>query len=154
MQTTNVAFFPLFFEDAPLLSFVVTYPKILCTPKKEEREKMATSRGIDSNFCRPRQQKSWHKCKHLMMQPGNAPKARPSYLTTADAVNKVSLKDSPSKTSKSFKGCRPWTETQQLRVCRCLLVYGSKVIWLRRINMNNPVVKLAPVMLRWRWAQH
>ena len=32
-----------------------------------------------------------------------------------DAVNKVSLKDSPSKIAKagSFKGCRPWIETQQ-----------------------------------------
>ena len=44
--------------------------------------------------------------KHLVTQPGNAPKAKPSHLTTADEVNKVSLKDSPSKTAKaeSFEG--------------------------------------------------
>ena len=47
--------------------------------------------------------------KHLVTQPGNAPKARPSHLTTADEVNKVSLKDSPSKTTEaeSFRGRRP-----------------------------------------------
>ena len=46
--------------------------------KKKEREKMATSRGVDVD-------------------------------------NKVSSKDSPSKTAKagSFRGRRPWTETQQ-----------------------------------------
>ena len=35
--------------------------------------------------------------------------ARPSHLTTADKVNKVSLKDSPSKITKaeSFEGRRP-----------------------------------------------
>ena len=51
----------------------------------------------------------------LGTQPGNAPKARPSHLTTAEEVNKVSLKDSPSKTTKaeSFRGRRPWTDTQQ-----------------------------------------
>ena len=54
--------------------------------------------------------------KHLVTQPGTAPKIRPSHLTTADAVNKVSLKDSPSKTAKdgSVRGCRPWIETQHL----------------------------------------
>ena len=30
------------------------------------------------------------RVKHLVTQPGNAPKARPSHLTTADAVKKVS----------------------------------------------------------------
>ena len=55
-------------------------------------------------------------CVSVQAQPGNAPKARPSHLTTADKVNKVSLKDSPSKTAKvgSFEGCGPWIETQQL----------------------------------------
>ena len=50
----------------------------------------------------------------IVTQPGNAPKLRPSHLTTADAVNKVSPKDSPSKSAKaeSFEGCRPWIETQ------------------------------------------
>ena len=41
------------------------------------------------------------RVKHLVTQPGNAPKARPSHLTTADQVNEVSLKDSPSKTAKT-----------------------------------------------------
>ena len=30
------------------------------------------------------------RVKHLMTQPGNAPEAGPSHLTTADQVNKVS----------------------------------------------------------------
>ena len=47
--------------------------------------------------------------KHLGTQPGNAPKTRPSHLTTAEAVNKVSLKHLPAETAKaeSFEGCRP-----------------------------------------------
>ena len=49
------------------------------------------------------------------MQPGNAPKARPSHLTMVDVVNKASSKDSPLMTieAQSFEGCRPWIETQQ-----------------------------------------
>ena len=41
---------------------------------------------------------------------------RLDHLRTADTVNKVSLKDSPSKTAKagSFRGCKPWTETKQM----------------------------------------
>ena len=56
------------------------------------------------------------RTKHLVMEPGSVPKARPSYLTRPDVVNKVSSKDSPSKTTKagSFEGCRPWLETQQV----------------------------------------
>ena len=41
------------------------------------------------------------RVKHLVTQPGNAPKAILSHLTMADAVNKVSPKDFPSKTSKA-----------------------------------------------------
>ena len=63
--------------------------------KKKERDKMVTWRGIDRHF---------------------RGQARLSHLTTVD---KVSPKDSPSKTAKarSFEGCRPWIEIQQL----CLL---------------------------------
>ena len=41
---------------------------------------------------------------------------RLDHLRTANTVNKVSLKDSPSKTAKagSFRGCKPWTETKQM----------------------------------------
>ena len=58
------------------------------------------------------------RVKHLVTQPGSAPKTRPSHLTTADAVNKVSPKDSPSKAMKagSFEGRRPRSETQHLFV--------------------------------------
>ena len=88
----------------------LTYPKIICTPEEEEREKMATLRSVDRHFRRPVHQKSWRKGK-----------------TSGDAMRKCStgwrltrltrsLKDSPSKTTKaeSFRGCRPWTETQQV----------------------------------------
>ena len=49
------------------------------------------------------------RVKRLVTQPGNAPKARLSHLTTADTLNKVSLKDSHLNTAKdgSFEGCRP-----------------------------------------------
>ena len=55
------------------------------------------------------------RVNHLVTQPGNAPKSRPSHLTF-DAVNKVSPKDSHSKTTKagSFEECRLWIETQQV----------------------------------------
>ena len=106
------SFFSLFLEDALLLSFVASHiPGFFAHPKKKkEREKVSTSCGVDHHFHWPGRQKS------CMTQPGNAPKARPSHLTTADAFNKVSPKDSPSKTAKvgSFKGCRPWIETQLL----------------------------------------
>ena len=59
-------------------------------------EKILTSRCVDHHNRDVR-------VKHLVTQPGNAPKARPSHLTTADKVNKVS-----TKTTKfgSFRGCR------------------------------------------------
>ena len=50
------------------------------------------------------------RVKHLVTQPGNAPKARPSHLTTADEVNKVS----EGLKTGSFRGRRPWTETQHV----------------------------------------
>ena len=56
MQPTNAPSFPCFLEDAPLLSFVPShiprFPK-----KKKEREKMATSRGVDCHFRGPGWQK-------------------------------------------------------------------------------------------------
>ena len=94
--------FSLFLEDAPLLSFATSYiPRLLVHPKKKkEREKTVGLGGRNHDVT----------IKHLVTQPGNAPKTRPSHLTTADMVNKVSLKDSPSKTAKaeSFRGGRPW----------------------------------------------
>ena len=55
--------------------------------RKKEREKMVKSRGVDRHFRGPGRQKS-------------------------------RLKDSPRKTTKaeSFRGCRPWTETQHVNV--------------------------------------
>ena len=49
---------------------------------------MATSRGVGRHFYGPGNYDI--RAKHLVKQPGNAPKARPSHLTTADQVNKVS----------------------------------------------------------------
>ena len=84
------SFFSLFLEDAWLLSFVASHiSRFFARPKKEEREKMAPSHGIDRDV----------RVKHLVMQPGNAPKARPSHLTTADVVNKVSE-------GLAFKDCK------------------------------------------------
>ena len=53
---------------------------------------MATSRGVDPHF-RVGGRNGDMRVKHLETQPGISPKARPSRLTTADEVNKVSLKD-------------------------------------------------------------
>ena len=103
--------FPPFGRCTATILRGLTYPKILCMPKKKKKE----SRGVDSHFRVPGWRKSWRKRKYLVTQPGNAPKARPSHLTMADVVNKVSPKDLPATSAKarSFKGCRPWTETQQ-----------------------------------------
>ena len=81
----------------------LTYPEILYAPKKEERKR----ENIDIAW--RRLSLSSLRVKHLVTQPGNAPKTRPSHLTTADQVNEVSLKDSPSQTTKaeSFRGRRP-----------------------------------------------
>ena len=94
--------------DAPLLSFVASrIPRFFAhLKKKKEREKMPTSRGVDHHFVRNHDV----RVKHLVTQPGNAPKSRPSHLITVDVVNKVSPEDSPSKTAKagSSEECRPW----------------------------------------------
>ena len=87
--------FPVFGGCTATILRGLTYPKTFHAPEnKKEREEMATSRGVDRHL----------RVKHLVTQPGNAPKARPSHLTTADEVNKVSLKDSKAG---SFRGCRP-----------------------------------------------
>ena len=86
-SSRSSSFFYLFLEDAPLRSFVASHiPRFFAHPKKKkEREKMATSRGVDHHFINRDL-----RVKHLVTQPGNAPEARPSHLTTADQVNKVS----------------------------------------------------------------
>ena len=101
-----------FLEDAPLRYFVASHiPGFIESAKnKKERQKMATSRDVDRHFRSLGSRNPDVRVKHLVMQPGNAPKDRPSHLTTSDEVNKsVSLKDSPSKTTKaeSFRGRRP-----------------------------------------------
>ena len=59
------SFFSLFLEDAPLRSFVASHiPRFFAhLKKKKEREKMATSRGVDRHFRGPGRQKSWRKGK-------------------------------------------------------------------------------------------
>ena len=59
--------------------------------KKKEREKMGEKHYVAQivTFCLSGRNRDV-RVKHLVMQPGNAPEARPSHLTTADKVNKVS----------------------------------------------------------------
>ena len=68
------------------------YPK-----KKKEREKMATSRGVDRHFRVPGWQKPWCKGK---TSGDTIRKSRPSHLTTADEVNKVLVVKQPSLQEK------------------------------------------------------
>ena len=65
MRPTNAASFSLFFEDAPLPSLMASHiPRFFAHPKKKkEREKMATSGGINRPFRGPERQKSWRKGK-------------------------------------------------------------------------------------------
>ena len=87
------------------------YPKILCVPEKEEKKKENGDiawRGDVTFSCLGGRNRAL-RVKHLVTQPGNAPKTRPSHLTTADAVNKVSLKDSALEAS--FRGCTSWIVT-------------------------------------------
>ena len=93
---------PLFGGCTATIPRGLTYPKILCTPKKEERK-----RENGDNTHRRSSLSKWLggrnrdvRVKHLVTQPGNAPKARPSHLKTADEVNEVSLKDS------AFEDCK------------------------------------------------
>ena len=62
---SRCSFCSLFLEDARLRSFVASYiQRSFVRPKKTiEREKMATSRGVDCHFRGPRWQKSWRKGK-------------------------------------------------------------------------------------------
>ena len=120
----------------------LTYPKILCTPAKEER-KWRHHVALIVTFAGLVGRNRDVRVKHLVTQPGNAPKARPSHLTTADEVNKVSLKDSTSKTTKaeSFRGRRPWTETQHVSVnasvsC-CFQVYISCSVMMCEMEADN-----------------
>ena len=64
-SSSRCSFFSLFLEDAPLRSFVASHiPRFFARPKKKkEREKMATSRGVDRHFRGPGRQKSWRKGK-------------------------------------------------------------------------------------------
>ena len=57
--------FSLFLEDALLRSFMASHiPRFSAHPKKKkERQKMATSRGVDRHFRGPGRQKSWRKSK-------------------------------------------------------------------------------------------
>ena len=82
--SVKCSFFSLFLEDALLLSFVASHiPRFFACPKeKKERKKLATLRtfaGLGGRNCDVR-------VKHLVTQPGNAPKARPSHLTSADVA--------------------------------------------------------------------
>ena len=87
----------------------LTYPQILCMPEKVERKRE------NGDIAWRRSSLERKRVKHLVTQPGSAPKAGPSHLTKADAVNEVSA-GLGFKTAKSgsFEGCRPWTEIQQL----------------------------------------
>ena len=97
----------LFLEDAALRSFMASHvPRFFAGLKKtKEKEKMATLHCIDRDV----------RVKHLVTQPGNAPKARPSHLTAADEVNKVSegLAFTDHK-DRVLQRTQTWTETQQI----------------------------------------
>ena len=60
-----------------------TYPKIEKIRKKWQHRVTSAGLGGRSRVVR---------VKHLVTQPGNTPKTRPSHLTTVEAVNKVSPK--------------------------------------------------------------
>ena len=77
--------------------------------KRRKKEKMATARVVDRHFRGPRWQKRDISVKHLVTQPGNAPKTRRPHLTTADEVNKVwrTRLRRPQRPS-------PWIEAQLL----------------------------------------
>ena len=62
-SSSRCSFLSLFLEDALLPSFVASHiPRsFVHLKKKKEREKMATSRGVDRHFRGPGQQKWWRK---------------------------------------------------------------------------------------------
>ena len=89
MHTTNAAFFTSLWR---MHHYYPSWPHISQDAlKKKVRMKMAVSHGIDPPFAGLGSRNCDERVKHLVTQPGNAAKARPSHLTTADVVNKVSL---------------------------------------------------------------
>ena len=64
--SSRCSFFSLFLEDELLRSFVASHiPRFFGRPKnKKEREKMATSCGVDRHCCEP----EWQKCNQKMLQ--------------------------------------------------------------------------------------
>ena len=68
---------PSFHSFWRMHSYYPSRPHII--PKKRERKKTATLRGVDRHFCNRNRNV---RVKHLVTQPGNAQKARPSHLTT------------------------------------------------------------------------
>ena len=51
----RILLFPFFGECTTTVLLGLTHPKILCMSEKEEREIMATLRGVDRHFCEPGQ---------------------------------------------------------------------------------------------------
>ena len=79
--------FPLFVRCTATSLHGLTYPNILSTPdKRRKKERKWRHRVAQVVIFANRDL----RVKHLVTQPGNAPKTRPSHLTTADEVNKVS----------------------------------------------------------------
>ena len=85
-STRRLLLFPLFGGCTATVLHGLTYAKILCAPKKEERK-------------RENGDITWRRSSLLVTQPGNAQKTRLSHLTTADAANKTVK-------AESFEGCR------------------------------------------------
>ena len=83
-----------------------------------------------------------------MTQPGNAPKARSSHLTT-DAVNKVSLKDSAFVVfeGESFRGRRPWAETQHVSLLtpEFLLCFSLSLFFPSLAHLSSSSSLTSPV---------
>ena len=78
----------------------LTYPKILWVPEKEDRKKRKKENGKERGR------------EHLVRQPGNAPKARQSHLTTADASFKgLSFED---RKGRVLRRTQTWIGTQPM----------------------------------------
>ena len=109
--SSKCSFFSLFLDDAPLLSFVASHiPRIfVCTKNKKERKKERKKENSDIAGVDGRH-KSWHKGGNIRWSNQEILRR----LRKVGTVNKVSLKDSPSKATKagSFEGCRPWIGIQ------------------------------------------
>ena len=87
------------------------------------------------------------RVKHLLTQPGSAPKARPSHLTTTDAVNKVSeglaFKDRKGRDLRRMQTLN-WDTASVCLVSKFKWPFSTRHLWL---TMSKTIIMRSKLKL-------